>query len=261
MSPAPTLQSLLADPGRVVGTWSQFADPDMVDVLAWAGMRFSIIDCEHGAFGIETAAALVRACQAVGLPALVRVPRGDHTLAAKAMDYGAAGVVAPGVESAAEAAAWVAALRFAPEGTRGACPIVRTAGHSLTPWAEVLARQAPSVIALIETPPGVDAAEAIAATPGLAAVMVGPFDLSAAFGCAGEVDSAAVQDRCAAVVTAAQGAGLTAWVPVFAADQALLRQRVAFWAARGVRHFPLGADKIIAAAAMRQYLGWAQPAP
>ena len=62
-----TLHALTESPGRVLGTWSQFADPDMIDVVAAAGYRFTIIDCEHGAFGIETAAQLIRACEAANI--------------------------------------------------------------------------------------------------------------------------------------------------------------------------------------------------
>ncbi len=247
-------QRLLQGDRRVLGTWTQFADADVVDLLGGAGYDFTIIDCEHGAFGIETAARLVRACEAAGLVALVRVPRGDHALAQKALDSGAAGIVAPGVESAGEAQDWVRALRFAPEGTRGACPIVRAAGHSLHAWDDTVRQQdGNGLVLLVETVAGVQASEAIAATPGLGGLMVGPFDLSASMGCAGQVQSAAVQSAVGRVVAAARDAGIAPWMPVFAPDAAELGRQVQAWAGRGVRHFPVGADKIMLAAALRGF--------
>ena len=249
----------LAAPGLHLGTWTQFADEDVVDLLGAAGFAFTIIDAEHGAFGIETVARLVRACEAAGLVALVRVPRGDHGLAAKALDSGAAGIVAPGVESAEETRAWVRALRFAPAGTRGACPIVRAAGHSLAAWQDAArAQDGNGLVVLVETAAGVAAASAIAQVPGVAGLMLGPFDLSASLGCAGDVLAPEVQAGVEAVLAAAQAAGVAPWLPVFAPEPQQLGAQVAQWRARGVRHFPIGADKLMLAAALRGFLAAAR---
>jgi 4-hydroxy-2-oxoheptanedioate aldolase len=239
---------------RVLGTWSQLADPDVVDLLGGAGFDFSIIDCEHGAFGIEAAARLIRACEAAGLVALVRVPRGEHALACKVLDSGAAGIVAPGVESAAEARGWVQALRFAPEGGRGACPIVRAAGHSLASWSETVDQQSGNgLVVLVETAAGVRAARDIAATPGVHGLMVGPFDLSCSLGLPGQLQAAPVQQGVQQVVEAALRQGVAPWLPVFAGDAAELGRQADAWTAQGVNHFAVGADKIMLAAALRSY--------
>lgn len=252
----PGFDSLLEGDGRVLGTWTQFTDPQMIDLLGLAGYRFTIIDCEHGAFGIETAAALVRACEAASVVPLVRVPRGEHGLAARLLDAGAAGIVAPGVESSQEANAWVQALRFAPGGQRSACPIVRAAGHSLLDWEDTLREQARTgLVVLVETAAGVEACEAIVATPGIDGLMVGPFDLAASMGRPGDVQAADVQACVMRVVAAACAAGVPPWLPVFAPDPAELGLHVTAWAARGVRHFPIGADKIMVAAGLREFVG------
>ena len=256
-----TLHALTELPGRVLGTWSQFADPDMIDVVAAAGYRFTIIDCEHGAFGIETAAQLIRACEAANICPLLRVPRGDHALAMKAMDYGCAGIVAPGVESGTEAQSWVEAMRFAPRGSRGACPIVRAAWHSQMPWKQFEGEQDhPVVIPLIETAAGAAAACDICAVAGLAGIMVGPFDLSVSLGSSGDIDASNLLEACVQVVDAAQAALLATWMPVFAPQRELLQSRIAFWTKRGVRHFPVGADKIMAATGLSMFQEWASSA-
>jgi 4-hydroxy-2-oxoheptanedioate aldolase len=138
----------------------------------------------------------------------------------------AAGIVAPGVE----AAALIDATRFAPEGTRGACPIVRAAAHSLLPWHE-----------------------AIAAIDGLGGLMIGPFDLSVSLGLGGAVDHPAVTAAAERVFAAARSAGRSVWLPVFAAEPAVMSAQVERWAAKGVRHFVIGADKIIVAQALRAH--------
>jgi 4-hydroxy-2-oxoheptanedioate aldolase len=256
-----TLAELDTHAGPALGTWTQFTDPQFIDLLGAAGYAFSIIDGEHGAFGIQTAAALIRACDAARVLPLVRVPRGDAGWITKALDAGAAGIVSPGCESADEARVLVAATRFAPEGTRGACPIVRAAGHSLTAWEQTeQAQRAVGAIALIETPAGVTQCGAIASVPGLTGVMAGPFDLSVAMGLPGQVEHPQVQAALSRVVEAADAAQVPAWMPVFAAERDALRAQIAHWSARGVRRFVIGADKIVAGRALADYRRWATAA-
>jgi 4-hydroxy-2-oxoheptanedioate aldolase len=253
-APRSTLDDLLARPGRVLGTWTQIAHADLIDALGSAGYDFTIIDTEHGAFGIETAEHLIRACEAAGVVPLVRVPRGDLTSAYKALDAGAAGVLAPSVESVAEAQALIAATCFAPVGRRGACPIVRAADHSALAWEPFTAQQAGNgLVLMIETAAGLAQCEAICAVPGVKALLVGPFDLSVSLGHRGRVDAPEVQAGVERLIAAARRAGLPVLMPVFDADEAQLARRIEHWAGEGIRHFAIGADKIIVAHAMARY--------
>jgi 4-hydroxy-2-oxoheptanedioate aldolase len=253
-APRVTLDNLLRRPGRVLGTWTQIAHADLIDALGAAGYDFTIIDTEHGAFGIETAEALIRACEAAGVVALVRVPRGDTTAIYKALDAGAAGVLVPSIESVEEATAAVAAARFAPEGTRGACPIVRAADHSLLPWAEFAAQQRGNgIVLMIETVQGLAQADALCAVQGIKALLLGPFDLSVSLGRGGEIDHPDVQRAVDRLLDAAQRAAVPVLMPVFASEAAAMSAQVAHWSARGVRHFAIGADKIIVGHAFARY--------
>lgn len=249
-----TLDELLQREGRVLGTWTQIAHADLIDALGAAGYDFTIIDTEHGAFGIETAESLIRACEAAAVVPLVRVPRGDTTSIYKALDAGAAGVLVPSVESVEEAQAAVHAAGFAPRGTRGACPIVRAADHSAMPWRDFTARQAGNgVLLMIETAAGVARCEAICAVPGVKALVVGPFDLSVSLGYEGDVQAAPVQQAVQRLIAAARAASLPVWMPVFSRDEAVLAADIARWSAQGIRHFAIGADKIIVSVALARY--------
>jgi 4-hydroxy-2-oxoheptanedioate aldolase len=249
-----SLDELLARPGRVLGTWTQIANADLIDALGAARFDFTIIDCEHGAFGIETAESLIRACEAAGIAPLVRVPRGDTTAIYKALDAGAAGVVVPSNESIAEAEAAIAASRFAPGGQRGACPIVRAADHSGLGWRDFSEAQARNgVILMIETRAGLEHCEAICALPGLKALLLGPFDLSIALGHAGDYRHPEVHSAVTRVLEAAQKAQRPVLVPVFTPDGGELQREIARWASAGIRHFAVGADKIIVVDSLRRY--------
>jgi 4-hydroxy-2-oxoheptanedioate aldolase len=232
-----------------IGTWSQFASEEVVDVLAAAGFEFTIADTEHGAFGLATASRLVRAAEANGMAGLVRVPRNDGVEIARALDAGAAAVVVPKIETAEAAAAAVAATRFEPAGRRGACPCIRDGDHLVADWpAFAAARNArAALIALVETPAAVAEADAIAATPGLAAILAGPFDLAVAMGHGGETNDPQVRAALGRVVVAARRHDLPVIMPVFDPEPARAGEAIAFWRGRGVTGFTVGTDKLLLA--------------
>lgn len=241
------------------GTWSQIAAPELVDMLGAAGLDFTIVDAEHGAFGLAEADNLFRACDAAGLVPLCRAPGLDAGWIGRALDSGAAAVVVPGIGSAAEAARAVAATRYAPEGLRGACPCVRAGGHFVRDWpAHVAAEHAKGAIALVETAAGLDAIEAICATPGLLGLLAGPFDLSVSLGLAGDYRHKQVERALDRMAHAAEAAGLPLIAPVFDPDPAEARRQRDRWLARGARLFVIATDKILfgaAVAAQRRAFG------
>jgi 4-hydroxy-2-oxoheptanedioate aldolase len=246
---------LKASGRQPIGTWSQIASEECVDMLGAAGLDFTIIDCEHGAFGIETAERLIRACDANDLVPIVRAPSADPIFLGQALDAGAAAVVAPGVSSPDQAARLVAATRYAPDGTRGACPCVRSGGHYIRDWRGHAGRQRDSVgvIALVETGEGLARIEEICRVEGLLALLIGPFDLSVSMGFDGNYLAPEVQSALDRMAKAARDAGLPIIAPIFDPDAGeAARQRDA-WNARGASMFVVGTDKIIFADAVSRY--------
>lgn len=245
---------LLALGRPALGTWTQMAAPDLVDILGAAGLDFTIVDCEHGSFGLQEAENLFRACDAAGLVPLARAPGLDAAWIGRALDAGAQAVVVPGIASAAQAAAAVAATRFAPEGLRGACPCVRAGGHFVRDWrAHEAAERSKGVIALVETAEGLDQVEAICATPGLLALLVGPFDLSVSLGLAGDYRDKLVEAAMMRMAAAARAADLPLIVPIFDPDVAEAARQQAAWIARGAGIFAVATDKILFSAAVQRY--------
>jgi 4-hydroxy-2-oxoheptanedioate aldolase len=249
-----SFRDILAADHITLGTWSQLASEEVVDMVGGAGFDFTIVDCEHGAFGIETAEKLFRACDANGLAPTVRAPSADPFFVGRALDAGATAVIVPGVATAEQAKAMVAAGRFAPEGARGACPCVRAGGQYITDWRGYVRDQGETgVIALVETAEGLSNIEDICKVEGLMALLIGPFDLSVSLGFAGDYLHADVQNAIDRMATAAHAARLPVIAPVFnpdPADALAQRQR---WQEKGVRCFVVGTDKIIMANALRGY--------
>jgi 4-hydroxy-2-oxoheptanedioate aldolase len=224
-------QSLRGAP--IVGTFVSIGHPAIVEILGRSGFEAVCIDSEHAPFGAPGIEELIRAADIVGVPALVRVS-GLGPEIGRALDSGAAGVLVPMVESAAQAASVVAAVRYPPAGVRGAGPGRATAWG--IDFAGYLARADDEVAAIvqIETLAGVENVEAILAVPGLDMVFVGPGDLSVSLGVAGGSPEHTAAIR--RVVDAAQAAGVP--VGMFC----MTPEAVAQWAALGATFFLLAGD-------------------
>jgi 2-keto-3-deoxy-L-rhamnonate aldolase RhmA len=229
------LKGRMAAGEMLSGTFVKTPDIQVIEVLAQSGLDFLCLDAEHSPFGraqIDTCLAV--AC-ALDMPVLVRVLSGAPEAILAALDSGAVGVVVPHVDSVAKAEAVARAARFG-EGGRGFAGSTRWAGYGTRTMAEVLAKDAQTiVIAQIEEPAGVDAVAGIAAVPGIDALFAGPADLSVGYGQT-SVGSEPLTRALAAIGAAAKAAGKTyvTWVP----DAA----KAAEWAPHGMTMFFVGSE-------------------
>jgi 4-hydroxy-2-oxoheptanedioate aldolase len=157
--------------------------PMIVELAAAAGTDFVIIDMEHSALDLDRCAHVIRAADAAGITPLVRVPEVDAALIKKLLNMGAAGIVVPHANRDNCAAA-LRAVHYAPEGDRGACAIVRSAGYAPGDWdAHVRkANREVMVIPLLEDKETIAGFDALAAMPGLDMFFIGPTDLSISLG-------------------------------------------------------------------------------
>jgi len=176
--------------------------PQMVELIGFQGFDYVMIDLEHSdGIGRHEMNTLLRAADAAGIPALVRVTSLNPDGILQALDAGAIGVVVPHITSRADAEALVRAAKYAPEGNRGMCPQIRAARFGgYAAWNDYwpIANEETLVIALIEDPEGMDNLEDIVATPGIDAIWIGTADLGQAMGLGfdpGHPDLVAAQAR------------------------------------------------------------------
>jgi 2-keto-3-deoxy-L-rhamnonate aldolase RhmA len=195
-----------------VGTVISVAEPALAEMAAGA-FDLVWIDLEHGALTVRDAQQLAIAARAGGCEAHVRLPTCDSEALAAVLDAGVDGVVAPRVETGAEAAAFARRLRHAPAGSRGFGPR-RAGGYGRVAafWDSPEARVECTV--QIETPAGVEAARAIARTDGVDAVVLGCGDLSLALGVPQQLGAPALV--AAAERVAAEAFGADRWFGVAA---------------------------------------------
>ncbi|MFK7993337.1 MAG: HpcH/HpaI aldolase/citrate lyase family protein [Granulosicoccus sp.] len=165
------------------GTFVKTPAHEVVEVLAKSGLDFIALDAEHSPFDRGRLDACLAIARALDFPALVRVPTGSADEILKVLDSGALGVVVPHVDSVEKARNTARWSRFG-HGGRGFAGSTRWAGFATRAMPEILEQSDKEtvVIAQIEEPEGVDAADDIAAVSGIDGLFVGPADLSVCLG-------------------------------------------------------------------------------
>ena len=239
------LPDMLRSGKRLRGIFNGIPSPALVEMCAFAGFDFLLIDNEHGSAGIETTEHMLRAARACNLPTLVRCLEHDIT---RTLDIGAGGLQIPMVSTAAHAAALVQQVKYplpagatGVSGQRGSAFSSRAAGYGAFggPAHTQRSNDGIALVVMVETAEGVANAAAIAAVDGVDAVFVGPNDLAHNMGHQNRWDEppvqAAIESTLKAVAAEGKCPGILALTP---ADD----DKYAAW---GARYFATVATGII----------------
>jgi 4-hydroxy-2-oxoheptanedioate aldolase len=221
---ARSLQSIWSDGRAAIGAWCMIPSTLTAEGLSRSGFDFVCLDAQHGLIDYQIATAMLQAFDLGTATPIVRVPWNEPSIIGRYLDAGALGVIVPMINSAAEANAAVSACRYAPDGTRSFGPLRVGLRDGQDYFAQ--SRERIAVIAMIETKKALADVEAIAATPGLDALFVGPFDLSVSLGLPpGDNDGTpAFDDALARIVTAAKTANIHTGI---LSNRALAAKRIA----------------------------------
>ena len=184
-----TLRPQLRQGKRVLGTWCHIPSPEVVDVIAKAGLDFIIVDKEHGYTDDLTMLRMVTAAQANGTHALVRVGRNAPLEILRALDTGADGVIVPKVETPQECHEALNSMLYAPDGDRGFTPYVRSGGYAPHPQKNTQINKVLVTGIIVESLKGLANLEAICQDPRLDLVYLGTYDLSVALGTPGSTQN------------------------------------------------------------------------
>jgi 4-hydroxy-2-oxoheptanedioate aldolase len=209
---------------QAIGYWIMLDAPTATERIARVGYDYVVVDAQHGLLGYTGIRNALLSIDAGATSApLVRVERNDPFFVCRALDAGASGVIVPLVDTPADAADAVHAAKYPPEGERSFGPM-RSALRIGPAPAE--ANETVVVLAMIETPDGLDNVEAICATPGIDGVYVGPADLRLAVGGSSPSDASVDEAFEAAVVriaAAAEAAGISAGIHTHEGEDAKRR--------------------------------------
>ena len=254
-NPILTLAKRLHAGPSMFAAWCGMKDPSAVDALLREGFDCAILDWQHGLHDFTSIAAGITAAHAAGKASLIRIGVGDFAEGARFLDWGAAGIIAPMINSAADARAFVDVLKYPPHGSRSWGPVRALSLTGLTPIEHLkTANEFTLAIAMIETKEALASLDAILDVEGLDGVLVGPSDLSITLNDGALVDPSdkKVDDALTQVVNAARKRGKIACA--FCMDGA----RAAELAARGFHLLSVGTDGILLKSAGRAELARAR---
>jgi 4-hydroxy-2-oxoheptanedioate aldolase len=249
------LAERLAADEVVFTAWSGVPDALTVEIVASQGFDAVTLDMQHGGHHEDSVLRSVVPVRHAGKHAVVRIPVGRFDMASRALDFGAEAVIAPMVNSVADAQAFAESMKYPPLGARSWGPTFsfgRLGGTSQQAWLENTNPQVVS-IAMIETRSALDALDEILAVPGIDAIFVGPSDFSIAW-TNGRTINATMEDMMeviAGIAARARAAGKHAGI--FVMDPALTGRYIDMgfrFMALGneQRYVALGAEQLLSAA-------------
>ena len=191
-----------------IGTWIMSASPVVAEAMGYAGFDWGVVDMEHTPLDMMEIVHMLQALSATKLVPIVRVPWNDTVTIKRVLDAGATTLLVPFIQNADEARAAVEATRYPPLGRRGMAGMSRGSKFGTTPNYLTTAHEQMAVILQLETAEAIGQLENIARVDGVDALFIGPGDLSATMGYAGQLTHPEVLALTAQAVARAKALGM-----------------------------------------------------
>lgn len=203
-----TLIQKIAIQKYVYGPFCKIQDPTIVELAALSGFDFIIIDMEHGPHDIVSVQNMLRAAEARGIEAVVRV-QNNETLILKLLDIGVKCIQVPQISTVKDAQKLLSYTKFYPQGNRGMCRYVRAAEYTnisgLNYFKE--ANNTLTTIIHIEGMKGIENLAEIVKIDGIDIIFLGCYDLSQSCGVPGEINHPKVIDAMKKAIAIAKANG------------------------------------------------------
>jgi len=191
----------------LIGTIISLPALEVAEIMSMAGFDWLFVDMEHTALDFQKTQQILQAVDS-RTPCVVRVPALQEAWFKKCLDMGAAGIMAPQVNSAKQAAEVIRACKYPPLGERSV-GIARAHAYGMAFENYVTeANNETAIILQIEHIAAVKEIEAIAEIPGIDVLFIGPYDLSASMGKTGRVEDVEVKKAISRVQKVALASGI-----------------------------------------------------
>lgn len=223
----------LARGKSVLGVIAPNTDPCVAEMVGVIGFDCYIMDAEHGAIDPGEALGILRACEAVGITPLVRVPNLDSGLIVQFLDAGVMGIVLPGIQGVNEVAELVEIVKYPPLGGRGLGPI-RASNYFLdcTSQEEYMsyANEQTLLLPQIESIKAVDCLDVLVEVKGIDGFIIGPRDLALSMGVHSSQQDGVVDEVIQRVKRYVLDSGLVLGYPTSSGEcsRALIEEGVSF---------------------------------
>lgn len=210
--PVNTFKRALKAGDRQIGLWCTLSNHYAIEVVAGAGFDWLLIDTEHSPNELDMVLSQLQAVAPYDTHPVVRVPWNDMVTIKRFLDIGVQSLLIPYVQNEDEAKKAVAHTRYPPQGVRGVAGSTRANRFGRVKDYARRASEELCVLVQVETRMALDNLEAIAAVDGVDGVFIGPADLHASLGYAGQIShpdvKALIDDAIGRIRTSGKAAGV-----------------------------------------------------
>jgi 4-hydroxy-2-oxoheptanedioate aldolase len=212
--PINELKRALRDRRPQIGLWSSLSTHITVEVIAGSGFDWLLLDTEHSPNELTMVHSQLQAMTGGTAAAVVRPAWNDPVLFKRFLDIGVQSFLVPWVQTAEEARTAVASTRYPPDGIRGFAATTRANRYGRVKDYAKRVHGELCVVVQMETRLALRNLEAIAAVDGVDGLFIGPSDLAADLGHAGNSAHpdvrAAIDGAIARIVKTGKAAGILA---------------------------------------------------
>ena len=222
------IRKILQNNNYVIGSWINTGSPIAAELMAASGFDFLTVDIEHSAVDLPQAQILFQAIRS-GNPdcaPLVRLPGNDYATTKRFLDAGATGIIAPLIRTADQAREVVSAAKYPPKGLRGV-GFCRANMYGINfDNAVSNANDEVFVCLQIEHIDSVKNIDEILSVPGVDAIFIGPYDLSASMGITRQFDHPKMINAQKRILDACARHGITPGIHVVQPDIEEVKLRI-----------------------------------
>ena len=188
----------LASTKPLIGSLVSTSSTEAAEALSLCGFEWLFIDLEHSVVDMAAAQRIIQSVSPKTY-GVIRLPDNCPEHFKKALDTGCDGVVVPMIKSVSDAERAIGLAKYFPLGNRSV-GLARAQGYGLN-FSDYLANanQAVALILQIEHIDAVERVTEILACPGVDAILIGPYDLSASMGLIGQTSAPQVVEAIAHV--------------------------------------------------------------
>jgi len=181
-----TLKEKLYKGLSVIGTWCEVPSPEVINILAKAGLDFVIIDMEHGAMDFKIASDMIMAAESDNCSPIIRVSRNDESDILRALEIAPKGIIVPHIESVKDKNKAISYIKFSPLGVRSLNPYTRAGSYQSS--KDFTKKQNENILSIliVEGKKGIAQLDKIIDDKSVDVIYIGAYDLSVALNIPGD---------------------------------------------------------------------------
>jgi 2-dehydro-3-deoxyglucarate aldolase len=208
-----------------IGSWMQIPSPSIAEILGNAGYDWIAIDMEHGSISVSDLPDIFRSIELGNTLPLVRIAQSSLKDAKIALDAGAGGIIIPMIQSSEQLRKIIDFSCWPPNGTRGVgFSRANLFGKNFDPFDIIFNK--PLIIAQIENLQAVNDIDKILKVPGLDAIIIGPYDLSASIGVTGDFENSKFKEALKKILTSCKKNNIPSGIHVVMPDKDELKDKI-----------------------------------